>query len=138
MAKVSLDPYLFFMGNCKDAMEFYKGIFGGELNVSLYDSIPGDKPENSTGKVMHASLAGGEIDLMASDSTRTEPFAESFISLSLSGTDIEKLTGLFDQLADGGIITSALKKESWGDTFGTLTDKFGVDWMVNIGTDAKV
>jgi len=128
MTKISLDPYLFFTGNCREAMEFYKKIFGGELIIqSLKDAGMGDSDN-----VMHAQLAGGEIDLLASDGDRKEPYEVSRISLSLSGNNETKLKSFFEQLAEGGKVESDLKTESWGDTFGMLTDKFGIDWMVNI------
>lgn len=133
MSKLQLDPYLFFMGNCQEAMEFYKSVFGGELKIQKYDEMPGEKVPNAEGKVMHASLKGGAIDLMASDSTRTEPFGESFISMSIGGEDSELIHNIFDKLSAGGNVTAPIKKESWGDYFGTLTDKFGVDWMVVYG-----
>jgi PhnB protein len=118
-----LDSYLFFTGNCQEAMDFYKSVFGGELNV-----MP-----NQDGKgVMHALLSGGDIRLMASDGTRTEPYETSQISLSLSGNDADHITEVFNQLAEGGSVTAPLKVEVWGDTYGAVTDKFGIDWMVNI------
>lgn len=132
MPKIQLDAYLFFTGNCRDAMEFYKEVFGGKLNVQTYDEVPGEKPANSKGKIMHALLSGGDIRLMASDSTRKEKFGRSFISLSLSGSDDKKLRTIFDKLAKGGKIDEPLKKQFWGDVFGALTDKFGVEWMVNV------
>jgi PhnB protein len=129
MSTATLNPYLFFTGTCAEAMEFYKSIFGGELHVSFYGEMG---PEGFADKVMHASLVGGQIELMASDSTR-ESFGTSCISLSLSGTDEAALRDLFDKLSVGGTAITPLKMESWGDTFGQLTDKFGIDWMVNIG-----
>ncbi len=138
MANVQLDAYLFFTGNCKEAMEFYKGIFGGELTVSTYGEMPGDVPAEMQGhedKVMHSLLKGGAIRLMASDSTRKEPFGDSFISLSLSGTDEEKLRNFFNKLSEGGKVTMPLEKAPWGDFFGGVTDKYGVEWMVNISEE---
>jgi len=129
MSAITLDPYLFFTGNCKEAMEFYKEVFGGELKVMMNEGNP-----EMAGTVMHAYLSGGDATLMASDGTRKDPYETSFISLSLGGSDAERLTELFNKLADGGKVTSALKTESWGDTFGSLTDKFGVDWQVNISS----
>lgn len=134
MDKVSFEPYLFFMGNCKEAMEFYKDIFGGELMMQTYDEMPNEKSEKMKGKIMHASLSGGMADLMASDSDRAEKFGESFISLSLAGSDEEKLRDIFKKLSEGGKVISDLKKEFWGDIFGNVEDKFGVDWMINIGS----
>ena len=120
---MNLHPYLFFTGNCAEAMEFYKIIFGGELKL-----VP-----NQDGKgIMHADLSGGDLELLASDGTRTTPYETSSISLALTGSDNEKITGAFHKLSEGGTVTAALKTESWGDTYGSLTDKFGIDWMVNI------
>lgn len=135
MSQVKLDVYIFFTGNCKEAMEFYHSVFGGELTVQTYGEVPGDQsPEMAAhkDKVMHARLSGGDVSLMAGDSTRTEKFGQSSITLSLGGSDEEKLRELFKKLAEGGTVTSELKKEFWGDIFGSLTDKFGIDWMVNI------
>ena len=90
---------------------------------------------NADGKgLMHAHLKGGDVVLMASDGDRATPYETSRITLSLSGTDGEKITSSFNALAEGGEITSPLKTESWGDTFGMLTDKFGIDWTVNISS----
>jgi PhnB protein len=116
------DAYLYFTGNCREAMAFYHEIFGGDLNVM-------DTPE---GKVMHARLSGGLIPLMASDGTRTEPYGASMISLNLSSPDEAGMHAVFDALSNGGIVTSPFKKEFWGDTFGSLTDKFGIDWQISI------
>ncbi|HEY1074315.1 MAG TPA: VOC family protein [Patescibacteria group bacterium] len=137
MPTFTLDAYLFFTGNCREAMEFYKEVFGGELSVQTYGAAQSDLPEEMKhmgDKVMHALLNGGLIRLMASDSTR-DKFEDSFISLALGGTDEAKLREVFEKLSDGGKVTQPLKKESWGDVFGSLTDKFGVDWMVNISTE---
>jgi PhnB protein len=132
MSNITLDPYLFFTGNCREAMEFYKTVFGGELTFMTYDEMPQeDLPKNMDGKISHAFLSGGEIKLMASDSTR-ESFGESFISLTLGGSESEKLHSLFDKLAEGGKVVFPITPQPWGDDHGALTDKFGVDWMVNI------
>lgn len=143
MANVQFDAYVFFTeGKCKAAMEFYKTVFGGELTMQTYgEGMPAEmmtedmKAHND--KVMHSLLSGGDIRLMASDSTREGTFGESFISLSLSGTDEDKLKDLWGKLVDGGKVTMPFEKAPWGDTFGGLTDKFGVEWMVNISEDKE-
>jgi PhnB protein len=133
MDRVTLDAYLFFDGTCREAMQFYQGIFGGELQMQTYDEVPGDFPgkEQMKGKIMHASLRGGEVNLMASDS-RDKTLGTGKIELSLSGDDEAKLRRIFQGLSAGGTVKSSLKKEFWGDTFGSLSDRFGIDWMVNI------
>jgi PhnB protein len=133
MASVSLDPYLFFGGNAREAMEFYKAIFGGELSVTTFGDAGANMPgaNVSPDGVMHAMLSGGDIKLMASDGSRASD-KTSKIELSLSGDDEEKLTKYFEKLSDGGKVKSPLKTEAWGDTFGQLEDKFGIEWMINI------
>jgi PhnB protein len=130
MSTITLDPYIFFKGNCREAMEFYKGIFGGELSVMTYGQVPGNTQEDMKDKLMHALLAG-DVRIMGSDTEKASEQAAK-ISLSLGGEDADKLGTIFDGLSEGGEVRSALKKESWGDTFGSLIDKFGVEWMVNI------
>jgi PhnB protein len=125
MSDTKLIPYLFFIGNCSEAMDFYKSVFGGDLNVSHHEG-------EMAGKIMHAHLSGGQIELMASDGTRQEPYPTGCISLSLGGTDMEGLSKTFDMLGEGGKVEMPLQKQFWGDTFGMLTDKFGIDWMINI------
>src|SRR4051812_10067432 len=121
MANISLEPYLFFNGNCKEAMEFYKGVFGGELNVSEADPDQmGDMPNKDwfNGKLMHSSLKG-PVNLMASDTPKASAKAAK-IELSLGGTDEAQMRKIFDALAEGGKVNQPLKKQFWGDVFGQL------------------
>lgn len=129
MSKVMLDPYLFFDGNCEEAMEFYKSVFGGDLNISRMGDAPDTKPEDKD-RVMHAILEG-DIRLMASDSPIASPKAKK-IELSLSGDDGGKLRKYFERLSKGGKVKMPLEKQFWGDEFGQLTDKYKIEWMVNI------
>jgi len=134
MADISLEPYLFFNGNCREAMEFYKSVFKGELEFTDADiEQMGDMPNKDwfKGKVMHCSLKG-PVSLMASDSPKASDKAAK-IELSLGGIDETGMRKVFDKLAEGGNIKMPLKKEFWGDIYGQLTDKYGIDWMMNIG-----
>jgi PhnB protein len=96
----------------------------------------GEVPENAKGKIMHSQLKGGVISFMGSDSTAHDHFDVSAISLALGGTDEAKLTEIFNKLAEEGKVTQPLEKAPWGDMFGGLTDKYGIDWMVNINANA--
>lgn len=127
MSNITLSPYLFFTGKCREAMEFYKSVFGGELELNMRE----DAPE----MVFHAHLTGGVAEILGSDGTRKEPYETCFITLAFGGSDAEKLTEIFNLLAAGGKVEHELKKQFWGATFGMVTDKFGVDWMVNITED---
>jgi PhnB protein len=132
MASVSLNPYLFFNGNAREAMEFYKGIFGGELNISNFEDFNSDVPgmEEMKGKVMHAML-DGEVKLMASDSRQASDKMAK-VELSISGDDEAKLKSYFEKLSAGGTVKMPLEKQAWGDLYGQLQDEYGVDWMINI------
>lgn len=134
MSDINLDVYLYFKGQCQEAMEFYKGIFGGELTTQTYADVPGmgDDPAKKDW-LMHARLDAGDIKLMASDTDKASPTAAK-VDLSLGGTDTNeaRMREIFKKLGEGGKVHSELKKEFWGDTFGSLTDKYGVNWMMNI------
>ena len=135
MANIELGIYLFFKGECRQAMEFYKSVFGGEINVTTYKDAGVEAEGTSPDWLMHANLEGGEVKIMGSDTAQASPEAKK-VSLSLGGTDEARMRELFDQLSAGGKVFSALKKEAWGDLFGSFTDKYGVEWMMNIGQPA--
>lgn len=128
-----LHPYLNFSGNCQEAMEFYKSVFGGKLEMTNFLDGGMSQSADDEKLIMHAVLeAENGLTFMASDGLSQARTGEATIQLSLSGDDAEELTAYFEKLADGGTIREALVKAPWGDTFGMLTDKFGMNWMVNI------
>jgi len=136
---VTLNPYLHFNGGkAREVMEFYKSVFGGELKVSTYGEFPNPSvTDDVKDQVMHAVLETPHLQLMASDSgPMGEGTVGDNVSLSLSGDDEAVLTKYFEGLSDGGKVTVPLATQQWGDTFGMVTDKYGMNWMVNI-TKAK-
>ncbi|HUR76615.1 MAG TPA: VOC family protein [Acidimicrobiales bacterium] len=131
---VTLNPYINFNGDARAAMEFYRSVFGGELNVMAFSDLPEmpTDPEEKD-KVMHAMLTGDNgIVLMGADTPNGQPYEAFNGSISLSGDDEAVLTGYFDKLSAGGEVGEPLTKAPWGDTFGMCTDRFGVRWLVNI------
>ncbi|GGL07806.1 VOC family protein [Mangrovihabitans endophyticus] len=128
-----LNPYLAFAGNAREAMEFYQSVFGGELTLNTFGEFGADDPAVKD-KIMHAQLeTGANYTLMAADSAAGGPATQgSAITVSLSGDDAA-LRDHFAKLAEGGTVTMPLEKQVWGAEFGQLTDRFGVNWMVNIG-----
>lgn len=128
-----LNPYLHFVDNAREAMEFYQTVFGGELNVMAFKDLPMPGMEAEGDKVMHSSLTTKDITFFASDTpSHMQPHPGSTIGMSLSGQDEAELRGYFDKLAEGGVVVQPLEKAPWGDTFGILQDKYGIEWMVNI------
>src|SRR3954468_23340518 len=133
-----LNPYIAFSDNARQAMEFYRGVFGGELTVSTFgESGAAGGPDAD--KVMHAQLeTPAGYTLMASDTPAgMERSPGSSISISLSGDDGDALRGYFTALAEGGAITMPLEKQMWGDEFGMCVDPFGIAWLVNISQPAS-
>jgi len=129
-----LNPYLSFNGNAREAMEFYRSVFGGDLTVNTFGDFGNPDPAVAD-KVMHAQLeSDAGYTLMASDLMPDMPFNPGdTMTVSLSGDDGEDLRRYWEKLAEGGTVTMPLEKQMWGDEFGMCTDRFGVPWMVNIG-----
>jgi PhnB protein len=129
-----LNPYLNFRGNAREAMEFYRGVFGGKLTIATFADFHASSDPGEDHLVMHADLEGPEgIRLMASDvSERMEFRPGTNVSMSLSGEDEAELRRYFERLSEGGSVSMPLERAPWGDVFGMCTDRFGVNWLVNI------
>lgn len=127
-----IQPYLTFNGNCAEAMNFYKGVFGGELMMQTFGQAPMESPENSKDRIMHAQLSNGELMIMASDGMPDQPVsAGNNVTLNVNSNSKEEQEKYFNALAEGGKITMPLQDTFWGAYFGMLTDKFGMNWMFN-------
>jgi PhnB protein len=128
-----LNPYLHFQDDAGPAMKFYEQVFGGTLTMNTFgDFGQADSPDKD--KIMHAQLeTAGGLTLMGSDTPSHLAYEPgSRISVSLSGTDGDELRGYWEKLTDGATVTVPLEKQMWGDEFGMLTDRFGIEWLVNI------
>jgi PhnB protein len=131
-----LNPYLGFRDTAKQAMDFYKSIFGGELTQSTFAEFQASQDPAEQDKIMHSQLVTGNgLTLMASDTPNSmeyTPGTNYSVSLSGDSSDDAELRGYWDKLSDGGTVTMPLEAAPWGDSFGMVVDKFGVVWMVNI------
>ena len=128
---MKLTPYLLFDGSCKQAMQFYHSVLGGELDIiAVKDSPAKDHlPASLQDRILNASLTTGDLSLSASDWLRPDqtPQHGNLVCLYLSGnaTDLKRL---FDRLSEGAEVTDPLKQH-YGGQYGALNDKFGVRWM---------
>jgi PhnB protein len=130
----SLNPYLSFRDNAREAMEFYKTVFGGKLEMQTFKEFHASQDPGEDNKIMHAMLtANNGIVFMASDTPNNMEYRTGTnMSMSLSGDNETELRGYYEKLSAGGTIGMPLEKAPWGDMFGMCTDKFGVSWLVNI------
>jgi PhnB protein len=131
---VRLNPYLNFRDNARQAMEFYQGIFGGELRMQTFKEFDASPDPSEGDKIMHAQLEGDDgIVFMAADTPNAMPYDPgNNFNMSLSGENEAKLRGYYEKLLDGGTATMPIDTAPWGDVFGMVIDRFGISWLVNI------
>ncbi|MFL9843849.1 VOC family protein [Flavobacterium rhizosphaerae] len=143
----ALNPYLNFNGNCEEAFTFYKKIFKSEFaNFMRFSDVPAGTPmdgcvEGEPGNddanlIMHVALPIGNNVLMGSDVPGHMPAAitGNNITLSLSPESKEEADRLFAELSEGGKVIMPMDTMFWGDYFGMVADKFGINWMINFST----
>lgn len=125
-----LNPYLTFLGDTKHAMKFYEVVFGGTLTMMTFKDMNQSTSPEQANLIMHSELtAHNGMTIMASDDPEQQ--AKSNTSISLSGDDEAELKGFWSKLTEGATIIVPFEKAPWGGTFGMLSDKFGVRWLVN-------
>ena len=128
----TIESYLFFDGNCRQALEFYASCLGANLHLLTYGEGPGNCPEVSKDRIMHARLEKGTTVLMASDTAPGIPLQQgNNFSLNLNCESLEEIEQLFNAISEKGNVTMPLHDAFWGARFGMLTDQFGVNWMFN-------
>ncbi len=134
---MSLNPYLFFDGNCREAFDFYRSVFGGDFSVlQTFGDGPPDMgvPEAEKDRIMHVSLPVGPAVLMGSDSCSAfgpPPAAGDNFAISLTGESREQCDRIFAALSAGGAVRMPMQETFWGSYFGNWTDRFGIGWMIS-------
>ena len=137
---MQVQAYLFFDGRCEEALQYYAKHLDAKVEMLMRykespqppmgQEVPGDK-------VMHAAFRIGDTQVLASDGFASGKPKFEGISLSLSARDDAQAKRIFGALADGGKVTQPLTKTFFASSFGMVTDKFGVPWMIIAGTQAK-
>lgn len=140
-----INPYICFNGNCEEAFNHYKSVFGVEFNfIGRFKDMPPIEgcpptPEELGNKVMHVSMTIGGTHLMGSDTNPamgTVNFGQN-ISISVNTESKEEADKVFAGLSNGGTITMPMQNTFWGAYFGVCNDKFGIIWMVNFDENPK-
>jgi PhnB protein len=128
-----LNPYLGFAGEARQAMEFYRDVFGGTLTFKTYGDF-GHPDASLADRIMHSMLeTPSGFTLMAADNPPEMPTASgSNISVTVSGDDESELRGYWEKLSADGSVSAPFEKQMWGDIFGMCTDRFGTPWMIDV------
>ncbi len=132
MAK--LNPFIRFNdGKCKEAMNFYKDCFGGELSFMTVKDSPMAKDMSADKRdfIMHSTLSKDGWVLIGSDMMRDKATVGDNMGVSLDCQSEEEIKAVFEKLAKGGKVFMPLEDAFWGALFGVVTDKYGVEWMLN-------
>lgn len=138
---VTLNPYISFVDNAREAMTFYQTVFGGDLTLSTFGDMHASEDPKIVDRIMHSVLNTGEgFTLMASDTSdhaASGKGAEISISVSGGADDNRSVRDSWEALSEGASVTMPLETAMWGDTFGMLTDRFGIHWMFSISAAAS-
>ncbi len=133
MSQQYLSPYINFQGRAREAMEFYHKVLGGNLDLQTLNEQGVPKPAGPGDSIMHSRLEADGALIIASDGHPDHPAkVGENMAIALGGTDRDRLTKVFNDLAEGGKIKMPPAEQSWGADVGWLTDKFGINWVVSI------
>ena len=133
---MSLNTYLYFEDNCREAFEFYRSIFGGEFSaLQTFADDPSDSGalDEVQDRIMHISLPVGDSVLMGSDSAPWQgtPTVGDNVVISYAPDSRDAADHAFSALSDGGEVRVPISEQFWGAYFGSCRDRFGVNWMIN-------
>ena len=132
-----INPYLTFDGNCLEAFNYYKSVFGGEfVDLSPFSDLPPGVPSSpeDADKLMHVSLPLGDGQVLMGSDQPSAMGSVNFgdnVAISIAPESSEEGGRLFAALAEGGEVTMPYERQFWGADYGMCTDRYGVHWMVN-------
>ena len=130
----TLNPYLNFEGNCREAMNFYKECLGGTLELMTVGEMPAmaaQMPPEWKDSILHSQLTSGDMVIMGSDMAREKRVEGNTVHLCINCKSDDELNAFFSKLSAGGKITEPLADMPWGGKYGALTDKYGKHWVFN-------
>jgi len=140
VVSLALDIYMNFNGNCREAVEFYAQVFKTEIpQIMSFGDTPQSPdfplPEEAKDLVMHTRLNIQGSNVMFSDVFPGMPFIEgNNITIAIVSENLDEINSLFDQLKEGGTVGMELQETFWSKCYGSLKDKFGIEWQFNFGS----
>jgi PhnB protein len=135
-APMSPTTYLFFKGNCAEAMKTYERVLGGSLRLMTYGETPGGQlpPDTPAEWIMHSHLGlpGGGAIMGADDCSNGAYQGMHGFGITLTYPTADETKRVFDALSDGGKVIQPLTKTFFSESFGMLVDRFGVMWLIMV------
>jgi PhnB protein len=132
---MQVNPYLYFKGNCEEALGFYERALGAKVLVKMkHSEAPVDTTNGDPAwadKILHARMEVGGTAVMASDTPPQHYHEPAGFSLSVSTKDPAEADQIFAALSEGGTVSMPIQETFWAQRFGRLKDKYGTNWMVN-------
>ena len=130
---MSFSPYLFFVGSCREAMNTYQSIFGGQLDIVTAGELPDAPPEAPKDAIMHAALTldNGGLLMASDDPTTTDDGPKTGIRVSMTADNADEARRIFEALSKDGEVQLPIGETSFSPAFGMCVDRFGTPWMVN-------
>src|SRR5262249_16655856 len=133
MSKIRLAIYVNFQGQAREALEFYHQVLGGNLELHTINEQGASKPAGPGDRIAHARLEADAALIIATDGRPDSPVkVGDNMAIALSGTDKDRVTTIFNDLAEGGRIKMPLTTQASGADVGWLADRFGISWMVTV------
>jgi PhnB protein len=138
----TVNPYITFLGNCEEAFNHYKSVFGGEFSIiNRFSEMPPQEgmelPKEALNKIMHITLPISDETLLMGSDTGGEWAAKTVvgnnITISITADSKEQADHFFNSLSEGGRVNMPMDKTFWGSYFGMCTDKFDINWMISFG-----
>ena len=128
----SINPYLNFNGNTREAMQFYAGILDAKLEMQTFGDVGASENPAMKDRIMHATITKGDVVIMASDTMPDMPFIEgNNVWTNFNCESDEEIDRLFAAFSEGGTVLMPLEVQFWGAKFGMVKDRFGMHWMFN-------
>jgi|SRR5579863_2387867 len=131
---MKVSPYVFFYGRCEEALKFYKGILGGDFELTRVKDGPmaDQAPPEHQNFVMHSTFTSGGLTFMAADGMSVKAIDpdEGNITLCIEADDRPSGERIFKALSDGGQVKMPFDEAFWGGRFGAVNDRFGIEWFV--------
>ncbi|HUG01466.1 MAG TPA: VOC family protein [Longimicrobiales bacterium] len=133
---MQITPYINFQGKCREAMEFYRDLLGGEIvQIFTYGESPmaGEMPAESHDGIMHSHLVARGAELMGADGPPAAGQGANNVSIALNLDDVDEAERVFAALVEGGAVGMEFQKTFWAERFGMCVDRYGTGWLVNAG-----